>query len=85
MIWNAACIGFVCAEAQVIEFLPSSAYGHEYCTLLTRSLSGRLQYLLLSTHLILVCFLLPPDCCARRLLMIWNAACLGLVSAEAQV
>ena len=47
-----------------------------------RSTFGGLHSMLLSTHQILVCFLLLLNSCARRQSRIWSAACLGLVPAE---
>ena len=49
------------------------------------STSGGVQSILLSTQQILVYFLLLPNSCARGQSMIRSAACLGLVSAEAQM
>ena len=54
-------------------------------TLWMRPTSGGLHRLLISTQQILVCFLLLPNSCARDQSMIWNAACLGFVSAKAQM
>ena len=51
-----------------------------------RSTSGGVHSMLLSTQQILVCFLpLPNSCAVRGLSRIWSAACLGLVSAVAQM
>ena len=47
--------------------------------------SGGVHSMLLSTQQILVCFLRLPNSCARGLSRIWSAACLGLVSAVAQM
>ena len=50
-----------------------------------RSTFGGLHSMLLSTLQILVYFLLLPNSSASGQLRIWNAACLGLVSAEDQM
>ena len=50
-----------------------------------RSTSGGVQSMLLSTQQILVFFLRPPNSCATGQSKIWSAACLGLVSAVAQM
>ena len=78
MIWNTACLGLVSAETQMWPFyLGQHIYGQVY--------TGRLHSMPLSTKQILVYFQLLPNSCARVQSMIWNAACLGLVSAEAQM
>ena len=50
-----------------------------------RTFSGKLHNLLLLTLLILVFFLLLLNCCAKRQMIIWSAAFLDFVSAEAQM
>ena len=55
-----------------------------YYTVLLRPSFDRLHNLLLLTQQVVVCVLLLPNSCATAQLIIWNAACHGLVSAEAQ-
>ena len=50
-----------------------------------RSTSGKVHSKLVSTQQILFCFLPLPNSSARGLSRIWSAACLGLVSAVAQM
>ena len=75
----------LCAGSNVsIYLMQPYIYGNVY-TLWMRSTSGGLHSMLFSTRQILVCYLLVPNRCARSQSRIWSAACLGLVSAQAEI